>query len=299
MKVTTKVTRTVARKLISNFVKGNPHFKPWLGEHGKCSWFLVSGDPYAGVDPSKNILLKATIDDAYTKKDHNLVENELKRAQDDPTLTGYEKREFHLEVWNRIGKVCEVRGFATVLYVPQCELSMQGSGYFLVLPSSMRQHLHVDFSCLEDQNINYQEILASEQEREDRKNENIAPTLTIWVGPCRTKTDCEKLLTGVEHSFGDVIRIQAEEVGKVKLKIGWGETREENVVYLVVTLKYRNYRESRTALRNILVDIHPKRGIVCVAGNDWDEKTRQVNTMFGVLSAADKKPTYTSVTALS
>ena len=50
----TKVAPDVALKLIDNYAKGQPPFKPELGKGG-ASWFVTEGAPYTGISANKNI----------------------------------------------------------------------------------------------------------------------------------------------------------------------------------------------------------------------------------------------------
>ena len=73
--VTAKVTPAVAKKILTNALKGNNPFKPEHGEHGSCSWFYLSGNPYTGVSTTKNIDVVVAVDDTKVRAfDENLIE---------------------------------------------------------------------------------------------------------------------------------------------------------------------------------------------------------------------------------
>jgi Domain of unknown function (DUF4157)/Bacterial toxin 3 len=57
----TKVSPEVAVKILENMAKGEPAFKPELGKGG-CSWFVTEGNPYVGIDQSKNVSLPVELD---------------------------------------------------------------------------------------------------------------------------------------------------------------------------------------------------------------------------------------------
>jgi len=289
MKVTTMVTHAVAVKLISNFVKGNPHFKPWLGAHGRSSWFLASGTPYVGTDPSKNVELFAEIDDAYVKPDDDLVGHTLERVNHEKPNIDRQSRD--LFVWNEIGEICAARTKATLLFVPKGELSRQGSGYFLVLPYSMAQHLKIDFATSAKNIRNYQQILKNATEKEALKNDALAPTLTVWIGPYASEQGCATVLERIRRSFGTTTNVQSRTMtNTVQIKSGWSGSTPKTGHFTVTTLHYVNYRNARKALRDVLIAINSEKNVLCLAGDDWGDRDTTINSFFGKLKAAKEEP---------
>ncbi|MGA4532076.1 hypothetical protein ACPA1H_17200 [Ectopseudomonas chengduensis] len=285
MKVSTMVASDVATKLISNFVKGNPHFKPWLGVHGKSSWFLESGTPYTGVDLTKNIEIYAEIDDTHVKTDNNLTKNMFETINHENPNMARAARD--LLVWDTIGEVCAARTYATHLYVPKGDLSRQGSGYFLVLPHSISKHLKIDFEKSAPNIKNYDQLLKHETEREAEKNNAAAPALTIWIGPLSSNDACKQKLKSIRHSFGTPQKEEGRAVEKnVNIKSGWSGHASKTGYFSVTTLHYLNYREARKALREILTTIRGDVKALCIAGEDWKQKSKKINTFFGELSAS-------------
>jgi hypothetical protein len=72
-----KVTPEVAFKMLENYARGEPPFRPDFGKGG-CSWFTTEGSPYAGIDAAKNIPVEVEIIDTPNKL--VLGEAELQRV---------------------------------------------------------------------------------------------------------------------------------------------------------------------------------------------------------------------------
>jgi hypothetical protein len=61
VEITAAVKPEVALKVYSNYLKGNPPFKPWKGMQG-CAWFAFDGNPNAGKLEGRTVIVKATAD---------------------------------------------------------------------------------------------------------------------------------------------------------------------------------------------------------------------------------------------
>lgn len=296
LSVSTKATLAVARKLIENAIKGNPAFKPYKGEHGQASWFLIEGDPHTGVaNQGKDVIIHAKIDEAFVQKDESLVQDQIAEINSkNRGLINSNPKEFDLAVWNSIGKICSARTKATNLKVPSCKLSIK-PGRFLVLPPAVSHALRIDFSRFDSDNLtlfsaekfSYEAYKREREEYENQKNANLDRVLTLWIGPYRgpeeqARKDIEPVYSAVMKDVGSPV---IEEKFYYRIfnfkKIGWGVQPPDQVngYYRAVSLTYPNYREARNAFKRILTNHGQKTKVHCFAGTNWydSDKDRTVS----------------------
>lgn len=293
LKVTGRFTFAVAKKLIENAVKGNPHFKPGKGEHGGCSWFHVSGEAHAGIDnQGKDVTVTAYIDENYVKKDMDLVKNQIVAIDKKyPKLIEERPREFDLEVWNSIGEVCAARDKATLLYVPRCKLSVR-DGYFLLLPAGAADHLKVDFKELDNANVavfskeNFS-VQQYENERvgyEQKKNEELSRVITLWIGPYKGQEDVAKkeilrVVRSLRPLYGTTdfrveFNIRIVNFRSISKENPWGGGQKsvaEAGHFGIVSLSHPNYREARNAYKKLLPTAKGSGKVHCFQGQNWGD----------------------------
>jgi hypothetical protein len=289
--VTALVTFDVAKKLIENAAKGNPHFKPHKGEHGGCSWFRVSGDAYSGIDLiSKNVMVTATIDKRHVISDITLVKDKINEIDGKYRgLITSDGRKFDAEVWNAIGFACAARTMATELYVPHCKLSMK-EGKFLVVPPLAAEHVKIDFQKLaEDNNISVFDAKAFSVEHYRRERDehgrdkdfNLSKTITIWIGPFGVDTQ-EETYNEINKKISDrymTVDVKTEfTVTQVKISsVGtWTPFKMVGGKIMVVSLQYFNYRDARNAYKRLLAASEDEEKIHCFQGENWGERKRTV-----------------------
>ncbi|WP_027820909.1 hypothetical protein [Paraburkholderia bannensis] len=292
LRVSTKATLAVARKLIENVVKGNPAFKPYKGEHGNASWFLIDGDPHTGVaNQGKDVIIWAEIDNAFVQTDDSLVEEQISAVRrEQPGLIDRAPKEFDLTVWNKIGAICSARTKATNLKVPSCKLSVN-PGRFLVLPPSVSHALTIDFKRLDSDNLalfsaeNFSyETYKEEREKYESNKNNMDKVITVWIGPFRgpedrARRDIRPIYEKVKKDIGNPkIKISFHFRIFTFTRIGWvmdpnaPKTEQVDGHYCAVSLTYMNYRDAKNAFRKILINHDGNQKIHCFAGSDWHQE---------------------------
>ncbi|MEM5405956.1 hypothetical protein [Paraburkholderia unamae] len=298
--VTTKATLIVARKLIENAIKGNPAFKPYKGEHGQASWFLIEGNPHTGVaNQGKDVVIHAEIDEAFVQKDETLVQDQIAETnRNNKGMIDSRPKEFDLAVWNAIGRICSARTKATNLKVPKCKLSAN-PGRFLVLPPAVSHALHIDFSRFDSDNLtlfsaekfSYEAYKREREEYESQKDARLDRVLTLWIGPYRGPEEqavrhIDPVYTAVKKDVGTPV---IEEKFYYRIfnfkKSGWGAQPTEQVdgYYRAVSLTYPNYREAKNAFKRILTNHSQNAKVHCYAGTNWyDSKKHETVSVSGV-----------------
>lgn len=307
LRVSTKATLAVARKLIENTIKGNPAFKPYKGEHGKASWFLIEGNPHTGVaNQGKDVTIYAQIDEAFVQKDDTLVEDQIKEINNSNRgLIRSNPKEFDLAVWNSIGNICSARTKATNLKVPSCKLSIN-PGRFLILPPAVSHALRIDFSTFDSDNLtlfsaekfSYEAYKREREEYESQKNADLDRVLTLWIGPFRgpaeqAQRDIEPLYKAVINDVGSPA-IENKFYYRIFnfKKSGWATQPPDQVdgYYRAVSLTYTNYRDARNAFKRILTLHGQKLKVHCFAGTNWhaSEKDRTTSVTGVAYKGADE-----------
>ncbi|HET9956717.1 MAG TPA: hypothetical protein VFQ61_19610 [Polyangiaceae bacterium] len=253
------VTLAVAQKMLANRVKGNLAFKPDHGEHGQCSWFVSSGNPYTGITPGKDIRVNIEVEHANIVRDDSIVNDTLASFKDhERALRESNRRAFDLLLWNTIGshlRKTRPSRCSNVL-VPQGEVSRQGGGYFLVVPPFAAGTVKV---------TNWGEIetivlarspnfLRNCLAAEETKNTNLSARVTVELGPCESNAAITLLRQRLQAAYqGATATLGAAAPRVVAIPSGWnGATK--NVTRFAATdqLVYRNFREARNAFKELM-----------------------------------------------
>lgn len=295
---TGKISHHVAKKIIANYVKGNPHFKPDHGEHGGCSWFLHSGNPHTGVGDNKTIEVSVSMDEMYVEVDDKLLNTIVDLVkQKYGALLQDNRKKFDLIVWDSVGVACSKRSKATLLKVDNKLVSAQGSGYFLVVPQSSAEHLLVDFKSLQEKldtsDIkHFASYVDAATKRAEEKNK-LSPAINLRIGDYESDESCYNDLKSIANEFQalkkrDEVLVSGDEIRSMGPG-GWSDMRITKTKRLEVRLEYHCFREARNAFKRILAFIHLNnmRKVKVLPGEGWSPKQ---GSLFGGMN----KPRITS-----
>lgn len=292
---------SVAKKIIENAAKGNPHFKPHKGAHGACSWFYVSGSAHAGLSGAK-IEVHASIAENYYTRDNDLVWQAIRHTKKmHPEWLTPENRnnstyvdalprfraKFDVEAWNWIGSTCAARNKATLLSVPKCKLTME-PGKFLLVPPSVAPYLIVDFDMSKNANVGVFDVgnfFADARSLEAWKNQksDLSPVVTLWIGPYTTadQTSAEKAMwdidAGLSGWYGTTRIKRTFTFRTVKFRtdpLNDQGVENRSGAFGVVSLTYTDYRSARNAYKRLLPVANKNPKVHCFAGENWTEEKK-------------------------
>lgn len=253
------VTLAVAKKMLANRAKGNVAFKPDHGEHGHCSWFVSSGNPYTGISPGKDIRVEIEVDSWNLFTDDTIVKETLASFKEhERSLLQSNRRAFDLLLWNSVGSSLRLRRptRCSNVLVPEGEVSRQGAGYFLVVPPLAASNVRVTNwdkleAVVEARSPDFlRDCLLAEQ----NKNANLSSRVSVELGPCESNAAITVLRQRLQAGYaGATVTLGAATPKQITIPSGWGGATK-NVTRFVATdqLNYRTFREARNAFKELM-----------------------------------------------
>lgn len=288
MRASAKVSFLVAKKILTNHLKGSLPFKPEHGEHGDCSWFLVSGQPYTGVSPDKNIDVDVEASDTHVKAfEQHTLQTELEAQR---KKSGLQHGALHRIVWDMMGQYAKGSTWGLgKLWVPEGEMSRDGSGWFLVVSLKGAQYLQLLNAGALQELILFREPDFLEKFDAAEKEKDATRSKTIRVEKTGFKTVQEaqnwarellKTANGPTHKLGPYKGEFPSEKKQLSGASGWGGGLSTTLFTARLALDYGTYRAAREAFKRLKRDSLVN-NMVVNAPDDWPDKQKTVAVAYG------------------
>jgi hypothetical protein len=247
-----------AEAVYKNYCKGDPPFKPQKGNFGKVSWFAGTGNAYVGGQiQSYALTVDVNMNEPRMLPKDYFIKFRNKYLEDHPKVD-LSDTNTHRAFWIALGDVLQKEGLAEV-WVPQGELSRQGSGTFIVANAGARMQIELakpgDFRRdLEGQGVNVNQIEATVRGHEDTR----APTFNLKFNSIKSEVFRNNAAGCLTNLFGSRSLISLGIVRPVRGHMPGGRTARSEATRPSTSESY-NQQGSRVRRQRLFHEPFPRR----------------------------------------
>jgi hypothetical protein len=261
----------VANKVYSNYLKGNPPFKPWKGMEG-CAWFGYDGNPNAGSLEGKTVKVQVMIDMPTGVPE--VSKNDLESRHDELMLNDRDYSSAEGKMWHEIGN----KGFRSPsgllkVLVGNSRFSST-SGKYLLVSNRALHLLYMTETQADDLKqqlaVNIDEILAAKQNENEQTH---GKEVTVHYPAGRAKS--EENLTDFENEI--IKKGPPQGQVSVERKTSKRKGRITSVWWIATYDSYLNAKRDARRIYHVMVEGPRQQFVHCPVefgadGNRWKYK---------------------------